>query len=300
MKWVQLTVTISPEASEAVANQLFDLDALGVEIRDAQPPSSQSTILISYYPMDDLVGDRIQKVQRFIDLLPEWDLPVGQASITLKAIQDTDWTEEWRSAFPPRRIGNRIIVAPTWVEILPKPSEVLIRLDPGMAFGTGHHPTTCLSIRLLEETIKGNEVLADIGTGSGILSIAAAKLGVRRVDAVDLDETTLPVASKNFQLNDVESVVRLQAGNGLDACAGEYDVIIANILTKVLLPMIPEFPQFLNAGSVVILSGIMTQEAAQVVKVLKLHQLFPIKIEQDEEWVGISAKLSDGSPQLYS
>ena len=300
MKWVQLTVTISPEASEAVANQLFDLDALGVEIRDAQPPSSQSTILISYYPMDDLVGDRIQKVQRFIDLLPEWDLPVGQASITLKAIQDTDWTEEWRSAFPPRRIGNRIIVAPTWVEILPKPTEVLIRLDPGMAFGTGHHPTTCLSIRLLEETIKGNEVLADIGTGSGILSIAAAKLGVRRVDAVDLDETTLPVASKNFQLNDVESVVRLQAGNGLDACAGEYDVIIANILTKVLLPMIPEFPQFLNAGSVVILSGIMTQEAAQVVKVLKLHQLFPIKIEQDEEWVGISAKLSDGSPQLYS
>ena len=300
MKWVQLTVTISPEASEAVANQLFDLDALGVEIRDAQPPSSQSAILISYYPMDDLVGDRIQKVQRFIDLLPEWDLPVGQASITLKAIQDTDWTEEWRSAFPPRRIGNRIIVAPTWVEILPKPSEVLIRLDPGMAFGTGHHPTTCFSIRLLEETIKGNEVLADIGTGSGILSIAAAKLGVRRVDAVDLDETTLPVASKNFQLNDVESVVRLQAGNGLDACAGEYDVIIANILTKVLLPMIPEFPQFLNAGSVVILSGIMTQEAAQVVKVLKLHQLFPIKIEQDEEWVGISAKLSDGSPQLYS
>ena len=300
MKWVQLTVTISPEASEAVANQLFDLDALGVEIRDAQPPSSQSAILISYYPMDDLVGDRIQKVQRFIDLLPEWDLPVGQASITLKAIQDTDWTEEWRSAFSPRRIGNRIIVAPTWVEILPKPTEVLIRLDPGMAFGTGHHPTTCLSIRLLEETIKGNEVLADIGTGSGILSIAAAKLGVRRVDAVDLDETTLPVASKNFQLNDVESVVRLQAGNGLDACAGEYDVIIANILTKVLLPMIPEFPQFLNAGSVVILSGIMTQEAAQVVKVLKLHQLFPIKIEQDEEWVGISAKLSDGSPQLYS
>ena len=276
MKWVQLTVTISPEASEAVANQLFDLDALGVEIRDAQPPSSQSAILISYFPMDDLVGDRIQKVQRFIDLLPEWDLPVGQASITLKAIQDTDWTEEWRSAFSPRRIGNRIIVAPTWVEILPKPTEVLIRLDPGMAFGTGHHPTTCLSIRLLEETIKGNEVLADIGTGSGILSIAAAKLGVRRVDAVDLDETTLPVASKNFQLNDVESVVRLQSGNGLDACAGEYDVIIANILTKVLLPMIPEFPQFLNVGSVVILSGIMAQEAAQVVKALKLHKLSPI------------------------
>lgn len=300
MKWVQLTVTISPEASEAVANQLFDLDALGVEIRDAQPPASQSATLISHFPMDDLVGDRVQKVRRFIDLLPEWELPAGLASITLKAIQDTDWAEEWRSAFPPQKIGNRIIVAPTWVEIMPDPSEVLIRLDPGMAFGTGHHPTTRLSIRLLEKAIKGNEILADIGTGSGILSIAAAKLGARRIDAVDFDETTLPVASQNFQLNDVESVVRLQAGNGLDACDGKYDVIIANILTKVLLPMIPELPQSLNVGGTVILSGIMTQEVEQVVKAIKPQQLYPINTEQDEGWVAIMAKLSEESLELHS
>ena len=300
MKWVQLTVTISPEASEAVANQLFNLDALGVEIRDAQPPSSQSATLISHFSMDDLVGDRVQKVQRFIDLLPEWDLPAGQASITLQSIQDTDWTEGWRSAFQPQKIGNRIIVAPTWVEVMPEPSEVLIRLDPGMAFGTGYHPTTRLSISLLEKTIKGNEIVADIGAGSGILSIAAAKLGARRIDAVDLDETTLPVASKNFQLNEVESVISLQAGNGPDACDGKYDVIVANILTKVLLPMIPELPQSLNVGGTVILSGIMTQEAAQVVKALKLQQLFPINIEQDEEWVAIMAKLSEEPLWLHS
>ena len=298
MKWAQLTVTISPEASEAVANQLFDLDALGVEIRDAQPPSSQSATLISYFPMDDLVGDRVQEVQQFLDQLPEWGIPVRQASVSLKAIQDTDWSEEWRSAFPPRRIGDCIIVAPTWVEIVPEPAEVLIRLDPGMAFGTGHHPTTRLSIRLLEKTIKGNEILADIGTGSGILSIVAAKLGASRVDATDLDATTLPVALKNFQLNDVGAVVHLQTGNGLNAFGSKYDVIIANILTKVLLPMIPEFPRFLNVGGVVILSGIMTQEAAQVVKTLKLHRLSPINIEQDEEWVAILAKLSDESLQL--
>jgi ribosomal protein L11 methyltransferase len=167
-----------------------------------------------------------------------------------------------------------------------------------MAFGTGHHPTTRLSIRLLEKTIKGNEILADIGTGSGILSIVAAKLGASRVDATDLDETTLPVALKNFQLNDVGAVVHLQTGNGLNAFGSKYDVIIANILTKVLLPMIPEFPRFLNVGGVVILSGIMTQEAAQVVKTLKLHRLSPINIEQDEEWVAILAKLSDESLRL--
>ena len=295
MKWAQVTVTISQEASEAVANRLFDLNALGVEIRDTQPPTSSSATLVTYFPMDDLVGDRLQKVQQFLDQLPEWGIPAGRSSVSLKAIQEADWAEEWRSSFSPQKIGDCIVVAPTWIEIVPKPSEVLIRLDPGMAFGTGQHPTTRLSILLLEKTIKGNEILADIGTGSGILSVAAAKLGASSIDAVDLDETTLPVASNNFRLNDVESVIHLQAGNGLDVCSGEYDVIIANILTKVLLPMIPKFSRFLNARGVVILSGIMKQEAAQVVKALKLHQLSPIDIEQDEEWVAISAKLGDRS-----
>ena len=293
MKWAQVTVTISQEASEAVANRLFDLNALGVEIRDPQTPTSSSATLVTYFPMDDLVGDRLQKVQQFLDQLPEWGIPAGRSSVSLKAIQEADWAEEWRSSFSPQKIGDCIVVAPTWIEIVPKPSEVLIRLDPGMAFGTGQHPTTRLSILLLEKTIKGNEILADIGTGSGILSVAAAKLGASSIDAVDLDETTLPVASNNFRLNDVESVIHLQAGNGLDVCSGKYDVIIANILTKVLLPMIPKFSRFLNARGVVILSGIMKQEAAQVVKALKLHQLSPIDIEQDEEWVAISAKLGD-------
>ena len=299
MKWAQLTVTISPEASEAVANKLFDLDALGVEIRDIQPSSSRFATLVSYFPMDDLVGDRVQKVQRFLDRLPEWDLPTEGASVLLKAIQDTDWSEEWRSAFPPRKIGNRITVAPTWAKLKPNPSRTLIRLDPGMAFGTGQHPTTRLSISLLEKTIKGDEILADIGTGSGILSIVAAKLGARRIDAIDLDETALPVAFKNFQLNSVEETIRLHVGNGLHACTGTYDVIIANILTKALLPMVPRFPQFLNADGAVILSGIMAQEASQVETALKRHQLTSINIERDEEWVAISAKLSRESTEPH-
>lgn len=300
MKWAQVNVTISREASDAVSNKLFDLNALGVEIQDAQSPTSSSVTLIAYFPMDDLVGDRLRRVRRFLDQLPEWDLPAGHASVSLKALKDTDWTTEWRSAFPTQKIGNRVIVAPTWVDIAPDPSEVLIRLNPGMAFGTGHHPTTRLTIRLLEKTIKGNEIAADIGTGSGILSIAAAKLGARKIDAVDLDEATLPVAAENFQLNDVKALINLQAGNGLDPCSGEYDVIIANILTKVLLTLIPGLPQRLKVGGTVILSGIMAQEVAQVVHALKAHRLLPINIEENEEWVAILAKLSEDSPEFHS
>ena len=117
-----------------------------------------------------------------------------------------------------------------------------------MAFGTGQHPTTRLSIRLLEKTIRGAEIVADIGTGSGILSIVAVKLGASRVDAVDLDDTTLPIATKNFQLNNVEATIHLQAGNGLHACTGTYDVIVANILTKALLPMIPGISSIFKCG----------------------------------------------------
>jgi len=294
MKWAQVTVTISQEASEAVANQLFDLNGAGVEIQDNPNPASPSIKLISYFPMDDLVGERLRKVQRFLDQLPQWDLQPGQSSISLKAVQEVDWSEKWRSAFPPQKIGRRIIVAPTWAKIVPEQCEVLIRLDPGMAFGTGQHPTTRLSMGLLEKAIKRNDVLADIGTGSGILSITAAKLGAKRVDAIDLDETIIPIALKNFQLNDVESVVDVQSGDGLTGLDSKYDIIIANILTEVLIPLISEVSQFLEPNGEVILSGIMSNEAEQIEKALNARDLCCIEITQDEEWVAIRAKLSDG------
>ncbi len=287
MRWAQISVITSQEASDAVANYLFELDAVGIEIKD----EAALVRLISYFPMDDLVGERVQKVRQFLNQLPQWEIDSQPAEIRLESVEEEDWAEAWRSAFPPLNIGKRLVIAPTWHQVTLQASQILIRLDAGMAFGTGQHPTTHLSLELLEEAIEKNEVIADLGTGSGILSIAAAKLGAELIDAVDFDPTTIPIAKENFQLNDVESVIRLHQGDGVKVLRQTYDLIVANILTKVILPMIPKFPQFLKPDGEVILSGIMTQEAKQVEGVLAENGFHCIETRQLENWAGIRARL---------
>ena len=202
---------------------------------------------------------------------------------------------------------------------MPEPSEILIRLDPGMAFGTGQHATTQLALELLEAAIKEGDVVADIGTGSGILAIAAAKLGAKRVDAVDLDVTTIPIAQSNIQLNKVELIVHLYHGDGLnvlekqmsstppertgmkDLSSPKYPLTVANILTKVILPMIPKCPKFLEPEGKLILSGILIQEALQVETQLRSNGFRVLEVRQlkenheltqtGENWVGILAQM---------
>ena len=302
MKWAQVKITTSQEASDAVANYLFERDATGIEIRDNLPPNSPSVTLISYFPADDLIGERVHDLREFLANLIQTGLDTQPAKVTLKSIEEDNWSEQWRSAFPPQKIGKRLVIAPTWDDVVPEPSEVLIRLDPGMAFGTGQHPTTQLALELLEISIKGSDAVADIGTGSGILAIAAAKLGTKWVDAVDLDATTIPIARSNIQLNKVESVIRLYQGDGLNALERQkYSLIVANILTKALLPMIPRCPNFLEPAGRLILSGILAQETAQIeaqletngFRVLETRQLKEHHqlIQSGENWVGILAQI---------
>ena len=302
MKWAQVTITTSQEASDAVANYLFERDATGVEIRDNPAPSPPSVTLISYFPTDDLIGERVHDLREFLGSLIQAGIDTQPAKVTLESIEEDNWSEQWRSAFPPQKIGERLVIAPTWDDIVPEPSEVLIRLDPGMAFGTGQHPTTQLALELLEAAIKEGDVVADIGAGSGILAIAAAKLGAKRVDAVDLDTTTIPIARSNIQLNRVESVIRLHQGDGLNALERQkYPLIVANILTKVILPMIPRCPDFFEPAGRLILSGILATEVSQVevqleangFQVLEVRQLKESHelIQSGENWVGILAQM---------
>ena len=302
MKWAQVTITTSQEASDAVANYLFERDATGIEIRDTPSSNSPTVTLISYFPTDDLIGERVHDLREFLASLIQAGIDTQPAKVTLESIEEDNWSEQWRSAFPPQKIGKRLVIAPTWDDIVPEPSEVFIRLDPGMAFGTGQHPTTQLALELLEISIKGSDAVADIGTGSGILAIAAAKLGAKRVDAVDLDATTIPIARSNIQLNKVESVIRLHQGNGLDALERQkYPLIVANILTKVILPMIPICPNFLEPAGRLILSGILATEASQIEAQLEANGFRVLETRQLEEsheltqsgenWVGILAQM---------
>lgn len=290
MDWARITVTTSQEASEAVANFLFELQATGVEFRDNHAPT---VTLIAHYPLDDRVGARLQKLRNFLTKLPTWGIEPHPATIDVEHIKAEKWAEAWKAAFPPQRIGERIVIAPTWADMPNTEADIQIHLDPGMAFGTGYHPTTRLSLELLERTVESHQHIADIGTGSGILTIAAIKLGAKHVDAVDIDPTALPIAAANFQANQVTQHVSLSQGDGLKGLKARYHLIIGNILTKAILPMIPHCaPRLLPEGTL-IFSGILQTELPQIQTVLEAHGFECLEVRHEAEdsitWVGIKA-----------
>ena len=290
MDWARITVTTSQEASEAVANLLFELNAPGVELKD----NEASTVnLIAHYPLDDRVGARMQKLRDFLTELPTWGIQPHPATIDLKHVKSEKWEEAWKSAFPPQRVGSRIVIAPTWIDVPHNETEILIRLNPGMAFGTGYHPTTRLSLELLERTVEPHHQVADIGTGSGILTIAAIKLGAKHVDAIEIDPTAIPIAAANFQANGVAPKVHLSQGDGLRGIENRYHLIIGNILTKAILPMIPFCVQRVYPEGIIIFSGILETEFAQVKSVLEANQFQCLEVVSEAEdkvtWVGIKA-----------
>jgi ribosomal protein L11 methyltransferase len=292
MNWARITVTTSQEASEAVANCLFELNATGVEFKD----SDASTVnLIAYYPLDDRVGARMQRLRDFLAELPTWGIQSHPATIDLKSVKSENWEEAWKAAFPPRRVGKRILITPTWRDASHNETDVLIQLDPGMAFGTGYHPTTRLSLELLERTVEPHHQVADIGTGSGILTIAAIKLGAKHVDAIELDPTAIPIAAANFQANGVAPKVHLSQGDGLRGIENRYHLIIGNILTKTILPMIPFCVQRVYPEGIIIFSGILETEFAQVKSVLEANQFQCLEVVSEAEdkvtWVGIKTAL---------
>lgn len=289
MDWAQITVTTSQEASEAVANCLFEMNATGVEFKE----SADNVNLIAYYPLDDRVGARMQKLRDFLVELPTWNIQPAPATIDLKHIKSEKWAEAWKAAFPPQRIGKRIHITPTWHDTPHNETDIVIQLDPGMAFGTGYHPTTRLSLELLEPTVEPHHEVADIGTGSGILTIAAIKLGAKQVDAIELDPTAIPVAAANFQTNNVTPYVRLSEADGLKEVPRKYHLIIANILTKAILPIIPDCATRLHPAGIVIFSGILETELEQVQSVLEANRFECLQVISEKEdsitWVGIKA-----------
>lgn len=291
MHWAQLTITTSQEAAEAVANYLFELKAHGVEFKGG---SGVITHLIAYYPLDDSVGAKVQQLRDFLAQLPAWGIEPHPAQVSLKQVDTEVWEEAWKAAFPPQRIGKRFLIAPTWEDIAPTEGDIFIRLDPGMAFGTGYHPTTRLSLELLENAVKPNHYVADIGTGSGILAIAAVRLGAKQVDAIELDATAIPVAASNFRKNGVKAQVRLFQGDGLKGQQGTYHLIVGNILTKVLLAIIPDCASRLHPEGHVIFSGILERELCQVKSVLEARGFQCLQVVREEEdgitWVAVLAR----------
>jgi len=285
-KWVSLSVWCPPAVQEAVANFLVEQTKRGVQLEgewvtaycyEGQEAQACLQHLTHYY----------RDLQQLYANLPE--IRVAQ-----KDLPGEDWPETWKSFFKPLIIGKNIVVKPTWEPYESKPGQVLIEIDPGRAFGTGKHPSTALCLEILElilcEYSRGKKhsvtSVLDVGTGSGILGIAAARLGARRVLGLDLDPEALKVAEENLLRNGVEGIMSVSS-IPLHRLGETYDLVMANLTAPVITQMAANLCRFVSPEGWLVLSGILSEQMAEVVKSFQAHYFKEVDSWTMEEWRAI-------------
>jgi ribosomal protein L11 methyltransferase len=307
MKWAEISIQTSHEATEAVAELFHELGASGVVIEDPELVNSylrsgtwdycdipedlnpEIVTIKAYLPVDELLDDKLRRFEGQVNDLASHDLDKGRGCIACREVQDEDWAMSWKAYYHPIKVGEQIVIKPSWEEYVALPEDVVIELDPGMAFGTGTHHTTVLCIRCLEDIIKPGCVVFDIGTGTGVLAIAAAKLGAGRVLAVDLDPIAVKVAEENSTNNLVASVVSVRQGDLLTGVEGQADVIVANIVADVIIRMLPGIPDRLNSGGYFCASGIIADRMADVTAAMLEQGLLVEKVVEEGGWAAMVA-----------
>lgn len=307
MKWLEISVTTDGETAEAVVELLnrygrgqsvieTPVDCFEYELVDAPPPSV--VIVRTYLPLDRSAEDARQRIEEGL-----WHLsqihPIPEP--IFHELSEEDWSESWKAQYHRLRVGHRIVIVPAWEEYTAGSHEIVIRLEPGMAFGTGLHPTTRLCLEALEaELVPGSAVL-DVGTGSGVLSIAAAKLGARSVLALDADPVAVHVARENVGANGAIATVDVQHGSlpGGDAVpmhfsvngplplldSGAYDLVLVNILAPVIIGMAPALAARLHQPGRLVAAGLIQTQEADVVDALQVQGLTVVRRSQEDDWV---------------
>jgi ribosomal protein L11 methyltransferase len=244
-----------------------------------------------YLPADDQLESRRHYLeQRLARLAGEQGFTY---SIHYQAIDEEDWAESWKAFFWPQQITPRLVVKPTWRDYQPEPGQQIIEIDPGMAFGTGTHPTTSLCAQLLEKHLQAGQSVLDVGTGSGILLIAAAKLGARRLAGVDLDPMAVTVARKNLTRNRIDSTCfELICGHLVDSVTETFDVVVANILAEVIIDLLDDVRPLIKPGGRFICSGIIEASQSVVSEKMVSGGFDIIDVQKEGGWVAIVGKLA--------
>ena len=215
------------------------------------------------------------------------------AAISFEGVNEDDWAESWKQYYKPIPLG-RVTVVPAWEKYEAKEGEIIVRMDPGMAFGTGTHETTRLVMRIMQDELRGGERVLDVGTGSGILSICASKLGALSCNAYDIDPVAVKVAQENAKDDGCDNITvgvsDLLAG--VDLSGGKYDFCVANIVADIIIRMMPDISSYLKKGAPLILSGIIAPRADEVREAVRAAGFEIIREEQENDWLAIMARLS--------
>lgn len=273
--WQELTVTVHRDAEEAVSNILIEAGSQGVAISDTAdylgqedrfgelyPEIEQSEMveITGYFP-DTMGIDQVRQViDQGIKALEGTGLAVGHVAVASKKLIEEDWADNWKKYYQPARITHDLTIVPSWTDYESRPEEKVIKLDPGMAFGTGTHPTTKMSLFALEQVLRGGEIVIDVGTGSGVLSIASSLLGAKDIYAYDLDDVAVRVAQENIDLNPSTENIHVAAGDLLRGVDIQAEVIVANILADILIHLTEDAYRLVKDEGYLIMSGIISEK----------------------------------------
>lgn len=321
MLWHEFTIHTTEEAVEMISNFLHEAGAGGVSIEESGSPNKKrDTSLGQWYdevPFNDIpegqaiikgyfseeadLGQVRSEITPRIEELADFGINTGNVRYELKTVNEDEWATAWKQYFKPIRVSKRLTIKPTWEEYVPESGEErIIELDPGMAFGTGTHPTTSLCLRTLESVIQGGEEVIDVGTGSGILSIGAIHLGASRVLALDLDPVAVSSAIENSRLNDMEDRIVVKESDLLSVLKGGNEknlgvklpvqVVVANILAEVILLFVDDVYAALKPGGVYIASGIYKNKIDIVEQALISSGFEIADVCREDDWVAFVAR----------
>ena len=308
--WIEVRVITKSEALEPISGIFYSLDCKGVAIEDPedilgreQGPltwdfadinvlehKGKVAVVKAYFAEEDNIEDVLQYVNERLTELKEMGLDLGEAKVEHEKMYEEDWANTWKQYYKPSKVGEKIVVKPIWEEYEAKDGELVVDLDPGMAFGTGTHETTRMCIQALERYVKEESTVFDVGCGSGILAIAAAKLGAMLAVGVDLDPVAVESSIENVGYNNLKNIEILH-GNLVEVIDGKADIVVANILAEIICILTDDVKRVLKDSGVFITSGIIHDRVDMVCEKLEATGFEVIEKNRDGEWNCIVAKL---------
>lgn len=309
MKWAEFSIHTTQAAVEPVCHILHQSGASGVVIEDTSDlvkdwdlefgkvyelsPDDypeEGVIVKAYFPVNSFLNETIEETKGEINGLTAHQIDLGKNKVTVSEVDEEDWATAWKKYYHPIKVSNQITIIPTWEEYTPNEGEMIIELDPGMAFGTGTHPTTILSIQAIEKTITAGDRVLDVGTGSGVLAIAAAKLAAKKVDAYDLDDVAVTSAMGNVELNQATSIIDVKQNDLVKGVEPEsYDLVVANILAEIITSFTDDVFSILRPGGTYVTSGIIQRKKQDVKDALTASGFLITEITEMEDWVAMTA-----------
>lgn len=308
-QWNEIKIIIPVGAIEPVSSILYGMNVKGLSIEDPNDVTSRKSgpltwdfvdmnifsegpdkaVIKAYFPDTDNILKNVETIKEKIEELKSYGLEMDPYKIEYKEVHEDDWANSWKKYYKPTKIGEHVVIKPMWEEYEKSDDEVIVEMDPGMAFGTGTHETTKMCIEAIQEYMKKGDTVFDIGTGSGILGITSAKLGAKNVIAGDLDPVAVDAARLNAKLNNLTNM-EVKLGDMATVTEGKADVVIANIIADVIVIILNDINDILKVGGYFIGSGIINHMQDKVLDKIKEMGLELVEIKNDSDWRAIIAK----------